>query len=251
MVAQVNSSDADRPTWRIERERPCDVEALSALVDEVGGFAQHSPTSRWSGVQIDILMPHITRVAAAVLTDRQFQCFIGTSIEGKTQKQVADEMGIDPRSVQQHLKGAVRADGWWRSAPLHDSPPSRGSIRNGGAMKKLRAALEGDEGWKAAVLEVSTPTAGPSQRDRIVGWYAPITRPTPRPQQFVALAVLMVLEALADSTGELHWNDAVQHLPRGVLDPALSQLRALGWVRTDGVQIRILRTPVDAEKEGT
>lgn len=245
----MNSSDADRPTWRIERERPCDVDALAALVEEVGGFASHSPTSRWSGVQVDALMTHVTRVAAAVLTDRQFACFVGTAVQGKTQRQVADEMGIDPRSVQQHLKGAVRADGWWRSADAHATAPSRGMIRNGGAMSKLKRALGDDAEFQAAVLEVSTPTASPSQRDRIVGWYAPITTPLPKPQLFVAMAVLMVLSELADARGELHINDAVGHLPRRVLDPALTQLRQLGWVRTDGVQIRILRTPVDAKEE--
>lgn len=81
----------------------------------------------------------------------------------------------------------------------------------------------------------------------VLGYFAGLDG---RPALVPALALLLVLEELADSRRRVRIDDVLPHFPSDVLSPCLSLLRAHSFVTNDGREITLHRSPRDAAKKG-
>lgn len=184
-------------------------------------------TSEWAGVDLERARPHLLRVAAATLTDQQLAVFTrwvgGASVTG-----IGRELGISQQVVSKHLHGNGQAQD--------------GSAR-GGALKKMKAALEADELYRAS-LEASKAHATDVDGMHVVReWFKPI-RPNTL-THFVPFVVLLVIVAIADARRRTTFSALHAHILPTIVTNAMPVLKLRGYVRTDGVTIEVLKTPLE------
>lgn len=163
------------------------------------------------------LQARVLDAAELALTARQLE-IARAHLGGATQVEIAARLGISQAAVSQALYGSLR----------------RGR-RIGGIVRKLQQVIKTDA--EPDVLDEPVEV-----RPALAEWFVPAISP-PSPVLFVALAVLIVFAELADASGRLAYGDALERLPRAVLDSAMPTLRYGGWIESDGIVIRVLKTP--------
>lgn len=157
---------------------------------------------------------HVAEVALRRKTTYEtFQLWL----EGNTTSAIATAQERSPEAVHRTLWGV----------------PSRGLT---GAVFQVREALQHDEVFTAMVKKEAP--ADPLGKHAIATWF--VGAPADR---FVEMAALLVFKALADAEGNLTVSDAYGAIHPSIVTHALPRLRWGGWIQTDGIRIRILRTP--------
>lgn len=157
---------------------------------------------------------HVAEVALRRKTTYEtFQLWL----EGNTTSAIAASQSRSPEAVHRTLWGV----------------PSRGLT---GAVFQVREALQHDEVFTAMVKKEAP--VDPLGRHAIATWF--VGAPADR---FVEMAALFVFKALADAEGNLTVSDAYGAMHPSIVTHALPRLRWGGWIQTDGIRIRILRTP--------
>lgn len=204
-----------------DRETPVAPLLAGGLMDIEGQATDGVESSLWSGVEIDILRPHMLRVASECLTGKQLEVFTA-AVNGKSVTTIADDLGLSHQAVSQHLRG------------------QRGA---GGAMRRIRDALIQDEDFLLDVAVARTGRTIPDPGAIIREWFKGLRQSTIH--QFVPRCVLLVMLYAADSKRTLSFRDAYEHLPSAAVNHAMPVLKALGYVETDGVTIRIRKLPIE------
>lgn len=213
------------PATQQIREVPYAPAHAQRIAEAEGSTAtQRVPSTLWSGLDLDALRPHLERIAAAELTDMQLAVFTRWLAQEKTDD-IAAALGITRQVVSKHLHGDKR----------------EGELHRGGAFNKLRRALLRDEHFLAEYAAVKTERAMPDDDERLRVWFTAL-----RPQTmhlFVPLAALLVFDSFADAQRKITFGDAYTLLPKPVVSEAVRWLKPLGMIETDGITIKILRTP--------
>jgi len=205
----------------MQRETPAPVHVLERLAAEI---TQGGDPSFWAGVDMDFLRPHLGRAAQGVLTERQWQ-ILSLRLAGYTETQIANQLSISQPVVHKTIFG---------------------DQGRGGALKKLKEVLERDDAFLAALAQARQEAgADDSERVLIINWFRDVKNGGLN-VQFVPLAVLLILYFLKDQRHRVRHDLAMQHLPRPAITHALSILRPLGYVDTDGITMTIRKTPLGA-----
>jgi DNA-binding CsgD family transcriptional regulator len=225
-------------TSRFDVEQPHEPEQLRAIVEErqAGGrgaarATDETGTSMWCGLDLDAARPHLLRVAADVLTGQQLRVFLAW-LNGQSVTDIAKDLGITHQVVSKHLHGQT-AQG------------SDGKLW-GGAMKKLRAHLVTDDAFVEELARSRGENDLPTGYAVIKDWYKGLRRNTLH--HWLPRSVLLVLAHIADQKKTTTFAAAHECMPPAMLAEALPTLKALRYVETDGVMIRILKTPLDEEE---
>lgn len=176
----------------------------------------------------DDVRPLLVAAAERVLTPHQFRVFVGHVCLRLTQQEVAHALGVSQQSVGEALNGKRTHNG----------------SHKGGLMKKLIETLRDDEAFAAEVEKLKTQATAAPLRSTL-DWYRGIA-----PHHFASLAVLMVADEMATGRKqrEVSVAELYDQVPRPVVMTALSTLRVLGFIATDGRTVRILRTPAQLKE---
>lgn len=106
-------------------------------------------------------------------------------------------------------------------------------------MSKLGKAIEEDPELTEVLNNLKNePKAKTPPAHTTLGWYR-----NARHEHVASLAVLHLMAQLADAKRSLTITTLAAEVPRMTMSVALSQLRVLGFIATDGVSITILKTP--------
>lgn len=158
---------------------------------------------------------HVANTSLSRQTQREaFQLWM----RGLTTTQIAKALERDTESVHRTLHGA----------------PSR---KLKGVVEMVKEALQQDETFTAMAKKKPEPP-DPIGRHAIATWF--VGAP---PDRFVEMAALLVFAALADSEGWLTVQDAYGAMSPQVVTHSLPRLRWGGYIHTDGIRIRVLKTP--------
>lgn len=159
----------------------------------------------------------ILHVANTVLRRKTSQDAFELWMQGLTVSQIAIDSGRSPEAVHRTLWGV----------------PSRDLQ---GAVAQVKEALEQDEVFLAmAKKEVAPDTLG---RQALATWFVGVPH-----DRFVEMAALLGFTALADADGNLTVGDAYAAMAPPIVTHALPRLRWGGWIQTDGIRIKVLKTP--------
>lgn len=158
---------------------------------------------------------HVAKASLRRQTQREaFELWM----RGYTTTECANALERDTESVHRTLYGS----------------PSR---KLKGVVEMVKEALEQDETFKAmAKKPVETPD--PIGRHALATWFAGAP-----PDRFVEMAAHLVFAALADAEGNLTVSDAYGAMPPQVVTHSLPRLRWGGYIHTDGIRIKVLKTP--------
>lgn len=137
---------------------------------------------------------------------------------GLTTTQIAKALERDTESVHRTLYGS----------------PSR---KLKGVVEMVKEALQQDETFTAMAKKKPEPL-DPLGRHAIATWCAGAP-----PDRFVEMAALLVFAALADAEGWLTVQDAYAAMAPQIVTHSLPRLRWGGYIHTDGIRVRVLKTP--------
>lgn len=194
-----------------------------------------------SGADLLDLRAEVLRVAATSLSTAQFRCFVLYWFAGWTEQAIASHYGCTQPAVHAALWGQKKGR----------ESTTGGAVRRiqaalvaagGGAMSKLGRAIEEDEQLTEVLNTLKNEPKPAATSLSSLGWYRGV-----RHEHFPALAVLLQMTQLADAKGQLHVNAIAAEVPRATLSMSMAVLRALGFIATDGVNIRIIKTPTATE----
>lgn len=158
---------------------------------------------------------HVANTSLSRQTQREaFQLWM----RGLTTTQIAKALERDTESVHRTLYGS----------------PSR---KLKGVVEMVKEALQQDETFTAMAKKKPEPV-DPIGRHAIATWFAGAP-----PDRFVEMAALLVFAALADSEGWLTVQDAYGAMSPQIVTHSLPRLRWGGYIHTDGIRIRVLKTP--------
>ena len=160
----------------------------------------------------------ILHVAMASLSRQTQREAFKLWLRGYTTTEAANALERDTESVHRTLYGS----------------PSR-KLR--GVIEMVKKALSQDETFKAMVKKPQEP-ADPIGRHSLATWFTGAP-----PDRFVEMAAHLVFAALADAEGNLTVSDAYGAMPAQVVTHALPRLRWGGYIQTDGIRIKVLKTP--------
>jgi len=177
-------------------------------------------------LDLDDLRPVIIDVAERVLTQRQLEVFVLHFFAGQSVGEVAHALTITKQVVSETINGREG--------------------RTPGILKRMGDALKKDTAFQETVKRLKDPPPEKKAKGQdVVGWYKGA-----RPLDFVPLAVLHYANALADKDRRLSVGMLQQHIPPVVVSQALPHLRITGFIRTDGIDIVILKTPTVTQEIG-
>ena len=158
---------------------------------------------------------HVANTSLSRQTQREaFQLWM----RGLTTTQIAKALERDTESVHRTLYGS----------------PSR---KLKGVVEMVKEALQQDETFTAMAKKKPEPI-DPIGRHAIATWCTGAP-----PDRFVEMAALLVFAALADSEGWLTVQDAYGAMSPQIVTHSLPRLRWGGYIHTDGIRIRVLKTP--------
>jgi hypothetical protein len=160
----------------------------------------------------------ILHVAMASLSRQTQREAFRLWLRGYTTTEAANALERDTESVHRTLYGS----------------PSR---KLKGVIEMVKEALEQDETFKAMVKKPPDPP-DPLGRHAIATWFAGAP-----PDRFVEMAAHLVFAALADAEGNLTVSDAYGAMSPHIVSHSLPRLRWGGYVHTDGIRIKVLKTP--------
>lgn len=168
------------------------------------------------------------RAARAHLPDWQFRAFV-LWFSGANRGQVARVLGVSRATVRRALDGGGR-----------DGP---------GAIASFTAAIQQDPDFKKVVMNVATKSISKRETEateRILLWFKGLDG---KPNMVFPLAMLLVLDELADARREVKVADVIPHFPRSTISDCMKLLRAEGYASSDGHSIKVHRTPCTRMKE--
>lgn len=113
------------------------------------------------------------------------------------------------------------------------------TLKGGGAMSRFSAALSEDPVIQKIIAEATAPRHQHGTRANLDGWFRGC-----QPQMFGALTVLLVLSDLVDSQGRATFTQLSAACHPAVATAAIPALRTWGFVESDGVNLRLLKTPL-------
>lgn len=183
----------------------------------------------------------VLRCAGESLTPAQFRCFVLYFFADWSENQIAEKYGVNQVSVHQALWGQRKQAG---AAPIGGGvkriKAALEATKGGGAMSnKLGKSLEEDPELTDIILKLKEPPKEPEATTLSpIGWFAGT-----RPEFFASMGVLLVACHLADKKKTVSVTRLAEQVPRFTLSHAMTQLRVLGFISTDGVTIHILKTP--------
>jgi hypothetical protein len=121
-----------------------------------------------------------------------------------------------------------------------------GGGRDGeGAIAVFLAAVAADERLREAVSEMAAKKQAERRSDKVLTWFRGWDT---KPDMIVPLAMLLVLDELADAKREVKMADVLAHWPRSLVTPCLRLLKAHGMAASEGGHtIKIYRTPAPHE----
>lgn len=188
------------------------------LAEKHGNATDKAESSPWSGVDLEILRPHLLRIAAGCLGDQQWQLF-AADLAGEKLEDIAKLHSLTLAQADKVLTGAQR--------------------------KVARAALE-DFGFlvDVAASKLDVPDSGELVRQ----WFRHIRRSMVE-QHFVPYAVLLVMFHVGSPCNgalrKLTFADAYDAIPPMCVTAAIPVLKGMGFITTDGVTIVIRKIPVN------
>lgn len=171
----------------------------------------------------------ILTAASDLLAPWRFAAFAAwfRADSSKGREHIAKELGVSRATVRAALDGG----GLKRAGP--------------GAIAIMVAALGKNDTFKQAVMSMAKKN---KQRDedseRPLVWFQGIDN---KPDMVVPLAMLLVLDALADTKREVKIGDVIPHFPRSLITPCMTLLKAHGFAASDGHVIRIVKVPAAKE----
>lgn len=172
---------------------------------------------------LEHLRPHIVRVAMDALNERELEYFVAY-LEHRTTTAAAAVVGKNQSTVHRALFGA-------QGRP--------------GILQRVVEALRADEGFAEAAAEVEQPEPSPPP---LADWFRGMGATARGPATFaavVARSVLAVASELADAKRTVSLTSVMQAMPPAAVDASISRLKAEGWIRLEGMSIRILKTPLE------
>jgi len=175
--------------------------------------------SAYSGVVDDELSAHISRVAEATLTPVQLQTW-QLIVAGLPVFEVARKVGRGRQATGQTVNGNKS-----RNEP--------------GIMAKMRDALRLDAPFMAAAGAALEPELDAAP---LAHFFVPCIG---KPHNLLAYLVLLVAHLSADSKRRVRFDTLLGLMPRVQLEQGLHVGRGLGLLMYDGIDITILKTPVD------
>jgi len=206
------------------KELPVGDVEVPTTVDDADAVVSDAPWQRLHG---DVLVQRaIIRKAKSVLPAWQFRAF-ALWFAGASRSAIAKSLGVSRTTVRCALDG-------------------------GGSHQQL-GALELIARSSAEFRKVVTVAANKSQEkqtarrdERLSTWFAGIDA---KPELIAPLALLLVVDALADAKGEVKVADLLRHFPRSALTPCLALLKAHAFAASDGQKIRIHKRPHEKPQE--
>lgn len=204
---------------------PLTEELIGRLAAETGALAADDPPLE--GERRTVFL----EVAMGALRQRDWQ-LLRAVLEHDTIESAAEAAGIEVKRLNQEVYGFEGS-----------AKPS--------IVKKLRAALASSPRWGEVQRVVGLRELGPeASRQNFLGdgrWFAPAylwgeLRHDGR--DWVALAALAVLVDVVDRTGRCSATRAHEVLGNVIASRFLSPLQMMGYIEYDGVQVRIVRTPL-------
>ncbi len=163
----------------------------------------------------------LVRLSASLADGNRREIFLRW-LAGQTQSRIADELQVTRQAVSASLWGDRRYE-------------------RGGSIEAMRSlCLRDDEFLRVAAGR--SHDVGPVFAGFPVEWFAGLN--AGNRSFFVPLVVLFVFSQLADRKNQLSYSAARSILPAWVLSHGMPPLRALRYIDTDGVTIRIMRTPL-------
>lgn len=187
----------------------------------------------WCGLDIDQCRPHLYRVAKQTMTERQFEVF-EPWLRGETQESIAVKLGVTPQVISKSLNGKTLPGGSWVN----------------GSLVKLRVALIEDDAFllelaKAKAVGFDVPSQAPASTE-VRDWFRGLRNLSLH--HFIPRCVLLMAHTLMDSKRETTYSALYEHLPPAVVTQGMPLLKTLGYVESDGVRIRILKTPLTEQR---
>ena len=141
-------------------------------------------------------------------------CILEMHLDGLSTVEIADRRGVGQPSTWRTLHGVI--------------------------LPKLAKALVKDPALMAEAAALNA--ADEPDSDDVARWF---TGHLGKTEMFVSLTVLLIAHELADARREVGYGLLCQHVPRAAVTEAMSKLKYGGWIMTDGVTIRIMKTPND------
>jgi predicted DNA-binding protein YlxM (UPF0122 family) len=192
---------------------------LACLLPDDGDDSVDEPLPPFDvgGVDVNELRPAIIAIAERVLTTKQLRIFVEHFFVGRSLAEIGVELDVSRQAVRTALNG------------------QRGV---GGIMKRMGAAMADDKDFQDTINELKKPARKKAKGSDVVGWYRGC-----RGEDFVALAVLHYANALADAKSTVSVGSLYEHMPKAIVNQAVTLLRIRGWIATDGITVAILKTP--------
>lgn len=192
----------------------------------------------------------VADLACRKLTPTQARVFLLHCIEGWSEERIAEAYGCSQSNVHQALWGQGKttapipsADSKFSRLDLaferaRSQPASKGS----GAVQKLSAELSSDPTIQALMEELRSPlaTTNLGKRD-FSGWFASAKY---RNDFFAPLAMLIVVDAMADAKGTVSYAALSREVPPWIVNQTVNMLKVMGYVTTDGITVRIQKLPI-------
>jgi hypothetical protein len=191
----------------------------AVIADAAGGDAtDKAASSFWPGVETDVIRPVLVRLAMHLAEGNRRTIFLRW-LAGESQSRIAEDLGITRQAVSKSLHGAPH-------------------LAHGGSVEEVRALCLRDDEF----LVFATGASTTSVIGFPINWFAGLNES--KRHLFVPLVVLFVFVQVADKKNQLSYSRAREILPPWVLSVGIQPLKALRYIDTDGVTIRILRTPI-------
>lgn len=149
---------------------------------------------------------------------------------GHARQSIARQLGVSRATVRSALDGGGHSNG-------------------PGAIAALTTAILDDDDFKKAVGDVASKNIGKRdaiEREQRLSWFKGLDS---KPTMVVPLAMLLVIDALADARREVKVADIIPHFPRSTISQCMGLLRAHGFASTDGHTVKIHNTPCTAKEE--
>ncbi len=169
----------------------------------------------------------IRRAARASMPEWKFRAF-ALWFKGENRARIARALNVSRSTVRSALDGEGRGRG------IGD-----------GAIKEFMAAISADDDFKKVVMSVATKSIAKTEQRagaRVLGWFKGIEQ---KPDMVIPLAMLMVLDELADARREVAVADIIPHFPRSLITPCMRLLAAHGFAASNGHRIKVHKTPVE------
>lgn len=223
---------SDAPTTLASAiEVPFAPEKVAAMVESDGGSAiDRVASSEWGGLDLERARPHMLRVAASVLTDVQLAVFVRW-VGGIGVTAIGRELGLTHQVVSKHLFG--------------NGETSNGAPR-GGAVKKMKLRLLDDDAYIDELVCARAERHDPDAMHIVREWWAGL-RPS-HLTHFVPLTVLLLILSLVDAKRTTTFATLHTKMLPSIVTNAIPVLKLKGYIETDGITIKVKRTPLDPER---